>query len=225
VRTLIAELLDETDLQRGMSLCWQGEQVGIVDNIPFFAKQQMGQPLWEVFRPMFELDAVRGARNVQAYATALRQPNYPECVKASPPPPNLDYPTIMLSTRVMSRYLATTPSTSLLRRHWTIVAERRMAAISLALRLYALDHNGRLPATLDELVPRYMAPVPNDPFTQASPFIYRPSGDNPILYSVGVNGADDGGKFQTKLNPQPDVGISLKPRPHVTTAPATEPSE
>jgi hypothetical protein len=38
-----------------------------------------------------------------------------------------------------------------------------------ALDMYADEHNGELPATLDELVPRYLAELPSDPFaTQAT---------------------------------------------------------
>ncbi|HWX20182.1 MAG TPA: hypothetical protein VN578_09795 [Candidatus Binatia bacterium] len=35
--------------------------------------------------------------------------------------------------------------------------------------------------------------MPQDPFSD-KPLIYRPSGTNWLLYSVGVDGVDDGGK-------------------------------
>lgn len=225
VRALIDQFRDDSDMQRGMRQCWQGEQLGVLDNIPFFAKQQLGRPVWVVFEPMFELDAVRGARNLEAFANALEQPNYVACVRAAPRMTAPDYPMMLLSTRAMSRYLVATPSSTLLRRHWTIIAERRMAAIALSLRLYALDHGGRLPKTLDELVPDYIAKLPSDPFTEGQRFIYRPGGKDPVIYSVGVNGVDDTGDSSVKGNPAPDIVISLKPRQHITTAPAAEPSE
>jgi hypothetical protein len=42
--------------------------------------------------------------------------------------------------------------------------ERRMTAVSLATRLYAIDHGGKLPSKLDELVPKYLPALPLDPF-------------------------------------------------------------
>ena len=64
--------------------------------------------------------------------------------------------------------------------------------MSLALRSYRSDQR-RVPAKLAELVPRYLQRVPQDPFSD-KPLIYRPSGTNWLLYSVGVDGVDDGGK-------------------------------
>lgn len=59
----------------------------------------------------------------------------------------------------------------------------------LALRRFELQH-GRLPATLDELVPTYLAAPPIDPFSDAP---LRWDASRKILYSVGPNLTDDGG--------------------------------
>jgi hypothetical protein len=48
------------------------------------------------------------------------------------------------------------------------------------------------PERLDELVPRYLAAVPVDPFSD-NPFIYERRGDGYLLASVGENGVYDGG--------------------------------
>ena len=47
--------------------------------------------------------------------------------------------------------------------HYKGKADGRLAATALALRLYAADHGGRYPGTLDELVPEYLPAVPLDP--------------------------------------------------------------
>ena len=60
-----------------------------------------------------------------------------------------------------------------------------------ALREYILEH-GRSPETLAELVPRYLAAIPGDPFS-GHPLVYRQRGNGYLLYSVGANGIDDGG--------------------------------
>lgn len=75
------------------------------------------------------------------------------------------------------------------------LAVRRMAAVALALRLHELDHGVR-PATLDALVPEYLDRVPSDPFSLAGrPIGYVIDDAYPRLYSVNVDGVDDGGLF------------------------------
>ena len=67
--------------------------------------------------------------------------------------------------------------------HFRALAELRLNRLFLALRCYQLEH-GRLPESLDELVPEYFDQVPLDPFSE-EPFRYEPAGDAPRLYSVG----------------------------------------
>ncbi len=75
------------------------------------------------------------------------------------------------------------------------LAERRMAAIALAMRLYELDH-GRRPSTLVELIPDYLAAMPLDPMAAGDrPISYLPNAEQPVLCSVGENGKDDGGAY------------------------------
>lgn len=59
----------------------------------------------------------------------------------------------------------------------------------LGLKAYKTQH-GRLPQTLDDLVPEYLKAVPIDAF-DGKPIRYDPA--KRILYSVGKDGADDGG--------------------------------
>src|SRR5690606_10130268 len=67
------------------------------------------------------------------------------------------------------------------------------AAIALATRLFEAD-TGRLPETLEELVPDYLPHVPVDPFDAGGePLRYRVVEGLPIVYSIGPDGRDDGG--------------------------------
>lgn len=83
------------------------------------------------------------------------------------------------------------------------LAARRLSATALAVRLYAADHNGELPRRLADLVPDYLASVPADPMAVNRPLGYF-NGDpaapahagDPVVYSVGDDGADDGGSEQ-----------------------------
>lgn len=81
------------------------------------------------------------------------------------------------------------------------IAQQRDATIrllitDLAVRLHR-DEHGSLPPNLQALVPRYLPAMPVDPFSGES-IIYRPQGDDFVVYSVGLDGKDDGGRFGTR---------------------------
>ena len=63
----------------------------------------------------------------------------------------------------------------------------------LALRAYRLDH-GRYPDTLAELAPSYLKSIPTDQFSLKKPFRYRKTGAKYVLYSIGPDGKDNGGR-------------------------------
>ena len=67
-----------------------------------------------------------------------------------------------------------------------------LTKLAFALAAYRAEH-GSYPAKLAELAPKYVADVPKDMFNDAD-LHYRPEGAGYLLYSVGVNGKDDGGK-------------------------------
>jgi hypothetical protein len=77
-------------------------------------------------------------------------------------------------------------------KHDYVVARERLLAVELALQCYRSDRQ-RPPARLEELVPAYLPGVPQDPFS-GLPLAYRLQGANWLLYSVGTNRVDDGGK-------------------------------
>jgi len=77
-------------------------------------------------------------------------------------------------------------------RHKRIVAHLRLLTLELALRVYQAGQ-GRAPASLDQLIPQYLQRVPTDPFS-GKPLIYRPQPTRWLLYSVGEDAVDDGGK-------------------------------
>jgi len=76
-------------------------------------------------------------------------------------------------------------------------AETTIALIQteLALRRFNADQK-HYPARLDELIPRYLKAVPIDPFGIGKPLRYKSlnGGKSFLLYSVGGNMTDDGGK-------------------------------
>ena len=80
---------------------------------------------------------------------------------------------------------------------------------SLALRAYRLEY-GAYPPTLAALAPHYLQAVPADPFALSAPLRYKHTGGRYLLYSVGPDGKDDGGKaIFDRTKPAPSsVGAS-----------------
>jgi hypothetical protein len=76
--------------------------------------------------------------------------------------------------------------------HELAAARLRLLTVELALRCYRTDQAG-IPERLDQLVPKYLRHVPTDPFGNR-PLTYRPQGTNWLLYSIGPDRVDDGGK-------------------------------
>lgn len=66
------------------------------------------------------------------------------------------------------------------------------ARTGLACRLHK-SRTGRFPESLEELVPDLLKEVPIDPFT-GKPLVYRREGAGFIVYSLGSNQKDDGGR-------------------------------
>ena len=72
-------------------------------------------------------------------------------------------------------------------------AYNNLLLTELALRAYR-EGRGAYPASLNALVPAYLPRVPLDPFTDGQPLRYRLANGRPLLYSVGPDATDDGGK-------------------------------
>ena len=68
-----------------------------------------------------------------------------------------------------------------------------MARVACALERYRLAH-GEYPETLDALAPQFIEKLPHD-IINGQPLHYRRTDDGQfVLYSVGWNETDDGGK-------------------------------
>ncbi len=88
-------------------------------------------------------------------------------------------------------------------------------ATACAVERYRMAH-GRLPATLEDLVPAFLPSVPADPLT-GEPLHYKISDTGSVLiYGTGWNQKDDAGSgvtaiggLSTKTRDQPDWGVAL----------------
>jgi len=71
--------------------------------------------------------------------------------------------------------------------------ERDAMLAALALEVYRREHN-QWPAALDALVPRFLPSVPHDRY-DGKPLKYCLIDGDPVLYSVGADRDDDGGRL------------------------------
>ena len=98
--------------------------------------------------------------------------------------------------------------------------ERRPAAILRLLRTapataaYCAAHNNAMPDDLLELVPEYIDAVPVDPY-DGRPLKCAHAPEGCLVYSVGPDGVDDGGRGERTVDawrrPTPDL-VLLVPR-------------
>lgn len=92
-----------------------------------------------------------------------------------------------------------------------LIAQARLLSLGAALALYRRNE-GHLPATLDDLLERYLPALPGDPWDRAgTPFRY--SAKDRRIYSVGRDRRDDHGLFDRELSygdGSTDLGIRLQ---------------
>ena len=84
---------------------------------------------------------------------------------------------------------------------------QRNLHVAFALAAYEKD-NGKYPAKLDDLAPQYLATVPGDIFSGMA-LIYRPVEKGYLLYSIGVNGKDDEGRWYDDDPPGDDPRVRM----------------
>ena len=159
-------------------------------------------PLRVAVRPVLELDGIFMLQSMSELVHAATMRNWPA---ASAIMDRLDQDrqfvrngvSLKDTMHIMSRLLLPSLSRAILQ-HYRRIASRRMAAISLAIRLFELDR-GRRPVELAELVPKYLDVLPDDLFAgDGRTFGYKPNAERPVLYSISDDGRDDGGQYELK---------------------------
>ena len=234
VRRLIAQILDEREYQRAGENIFYGERLLVTDtngSVPFGIPQPNPLAL-ALIQPMLNMDTVRVFKYETALAHSMREPTFPAASAKFPQVPShnnfapLDFVAHIYTKLVMPLFNRAAIS------HYRGLADRRAAAVLLAIRLYEVDH-GTTPMKLDQLVPKYLPAVPIDPFApdgHVLRYVATPGAE--AVYSVGENGRDDGGSVQllrpaNGRMPDPwqmlDAVFPLHPAPPLP--PATEPAQ
>ena len=84
----------------------------------------------------------------------------------------------------------------LLRFYTQCLAMRNAARVTLAMHAFRNEHN-RWPETLAEATADEAMDIRQDPFSGGE-FVYKVRNGQPIVYSVGLNGRDDGGRVGSR---------------------------
>jgi hypothetical protein len=181
VQQMIAFLLDNRWRASGERRNFAAERVLQIDLLATFADRQ-----W-LLRPMLVLDAAYSARSQSPIDRDEALSNWPAAeaaLRASQPTTN---PARIVGASVrpaLNRAIQT---------GYRIEEECNATAVSLAVRLYRLDH-GKLPPSLEALVPTYLPDVPRDPLAAGDKrlgYVVLDGGRRAIVYSVGENQIDD----------------------------------
>ncbi|MCC6357255.1 MAG: hypothetical protein IT450_00810 [Phycisphaerales bacterium] len=200
VERLIVELLDESSLTGRYLDAIRAELVqsaGWLAGTPGVGG--LGGPAppgWLFLRPSLQFETGAILDYLAGMRDAIAAPTLPEARRRMPPLPFREGRVGGVeAVATFGRRLVVFDMRTIFVSCYEHIATRRATAIALAIRLYELDH-GRRPAQLEDLVPRYLAVIPDDPFADGSqPMRYR-TGDEACLHSIGANGIDDGGVVQ-----------------------------
>ena len=86
---------------------------------------------------------------------------------------------------------------------------KRIARTALALERHRHAKNGALPESLSGLVPDLLAEVPEDPFAGA-PIRYQRTPQGYVVYSIGLNGIDEGGEKGGGRSYEGDIALEVR---------------
>jgi hypothetical protein len=237
ISQLIAKLLDDKPLLAGRRRAFRGERMieldvarciasGRID----FASIASGKPatpataaLGVALKPMALGDGLIMIRRTSAILAALEaSPDWPTYKLKSPG----ELPAEITNAKFRHALAnITMPAFAhAAQSDYRGMATRRLAAVALAIRWYAVDHGGKTPEKLSDLVPQYLPAVPLDAFAVNQSLRYIPDPTRPILYSVSQDGTDDGGSERvTVKNPRssgaPDKWLEADYVLHLTRQP------
>jgi hypothetical protein len=182
IQRMIALLLDDSFRTKAAAYGGASERVAQIELVMNMSQTQL------VLRPMLVMDAAHIARSQNMLTKTAAIADWPAANAALNGRQGTPNP-----ARIVGKSL-TYSNDMAVETEFRIEMECTAAAVSLACRLYRLDHNGALPPKLDALVPTYLPNMPIDPLAGGNkPFGYviLDHGQRAVLYSVGPDGVDD----------------------------------
>jgi hypothetical protein len=196
MRKLIDELLDEKELRQGWRRALMGERAVFtevvlnLDKVRGMPDAPTGGPPGYFAKPLVMRDGMFLLWHLERLLKAVEAKDLPAYLKAVEITGGADDGYWFRMLHMMSSKLMPAHE-KVARRHFMVLADRRLAATALAIRLYASETGGKRPTTLDELAPKFFPAAPLDPLSDGKRIGY--DAQRQILWSVGENGRDDGG--------------------------------
>jgi hypothetical protein len=200
LRTVLGDL-DDGQIERWKALlrnAIRGERVMFMDvNLPFSARvlqQAVGGKSWTerlyfwLIRPLLKRDL---RQNLPAYAELEAKAALPYYQTRDFWKPYNDRRKDLPWYAIVSKIVIPEMESAFMKVA-TFDAMVLTARAGLACRIYK-SRSGRYPETLEALIPDFLKKVPTDPFT-GKPLVYRRDGEGFIVYSLGSNLKDDGGR-------------------------------
>ena len=197
VRPLIDRLLDDGLIADGIRRSLLMERVWWIDYC-----RTASAGTWFI-RPLADREIIRVNRNMAIMRETGKCKNWPDAkdvlkrCKWDPLVGAAIFRGPMPAPRTVQRYSRLFHGwagdlSAYVERQFRVLAERRATAVSLACQLYRADE-GHWPQRLDELVPKYLAAVPKDPFyNDGRPLGYEvlkgklpDGGDRPLIFYSG----------------------------------------
>jgi hypothetical protein len=181
-----------------------GDWLAVSDLVKYRAPRAFGAPLapsrlWNLTSPLFDDLAATRAAVEQHWSMAASCTDLQACVQASNR--TEDALEQLTAVRVWEGWgcdcvSAVSPwrNRSMLPRIAGYYQTRCRLDAGLAMLAIAEYHrrNGRYPGTLDDLLPEFLPRLPID-YANRQALRYRRTAEGYLLYSIGVNGKDDGG--------------------------------
>jgi hypothetical protein len=200
VRALISELLDERAVREGLKRGLQADRMSMLDTAHLLYSGRLkwrdmvgpdgpSEP-WNL-KSVLVRDSGLMSEQFGRMIEAVGSPDYPTFLKSMPPELKDElagdggahpYARVMMPGLRRAALM-----------QFRGLTERRLAANALAVRWATLENGGRWPAKLADLTPKHLAKVAEDPMAAGRALGYRADGARVIVYSVGEDGADDGG--------------------------------
>lgn len=222
VKALIAVLLEEEQRTLHLRRALMGYRALVLESIDapprprtFFHPRRLEwipASRWEsaamqFYKPVFQKGSLHRVHCLDQVLLAVAERDWPGAMKHTLTGP-LPTPTVQL--RLVNWHveqMLRVQLTHVISVQYQCAFQRRAAAVALAIRLYQLDHDGRRPEELADLVPDYLPAVPVDPFASDDRAIgYFPATTQPFVYSVNMDGKDDIAAGTWTPTPQDEAG-------------------
>jgi hypothetical protein len=95
-----------------------------------------------------------------------------------------------------------------LERHYEVEAHLAATKCALAVEQFRAAHQNQLPASLESLVPNFAPAIPRDLF-DGQPLRFKPLTNGYVVYSIGIDGVDNGGMEKTNSTSQKGSDVTV----------------